>query len=114
MPVSGADADLLSGLRLSPSGGLPGGVNPINWGGTFSSTTTGVQIQWQWGAAVYTHFDTYNAIGVKPVHGAADNYPGGDHAGVPENERSYVIGGARGGGGSNWTGSWSGTGSCNG
>ena len=54
VPVSGADEIFLSSLRLSPSGGLPGGVNPINWGGTFSSTTRprGLQIQWQWGAAV--------------------------------------------------------------
>ncbi|PYX76898.1 MAG: hypothetical protein DMG78_00405 [Acidobacteria bacterium] len=40
----------------------------------------------------------------------------GDHAGTPEGVNSnnqpwkkFVVGGARGGGCSNWTGSWSGT-----
>jgi hypothetical protein len=33
-----------------------------------------------------------------------------DHAGTPENFKPFVIGGARGGGGSNYTGLYSGTG----
>ena len=63
---------------------------------------------------VYTTFDTtYNELGVKPVDdNQASQYKNSDHAGTPENFKAYVIGGATGGGGSNFTGSYSGTGSC--
>jgi hypothetical protein len=66
---------------------------------------------------VYTSFTTdYNALGVKAGHQTACGQHNGDHAGVPEGVnnqnrpwKQFVTGGARGGGGSNWTGSWSGT-----
>ncbi|HTA67310.1 MAG TPA: hypothetical protein VK776_03505 [Bryobacteraceae bacterium] len=99
---------------LVPPGGLPGGIGPVTWQGTFSSTASTINVQWQWAAAVYTAFGTdYNTLGVKPVddnHGSA--YQNSDHAGTPENFKQFVTGGARGGGGSNYTGSYSGTGSC--
>ena len=38
----------------------------------------------------------------------ASQYKNADHAGTLENFKSFVIGGARGGGGSNYTGSYSG------
>lgn len=68
----------------------------------------------QWGASVYTSFDTdYNALGVKPVDdNKASEYKNSDHAGTPENFKPFVTGGATGGGGSNYTGSYSATGSC--
>lgn len=120
VPLAGSDEIFLDGLAYPvPSGGLPGGINPIVWEGDFTSNMSGLSIQWQWGAAVYTQFDpTYQSLDVKPVH---NNYSGcpynnGDHAGTPEGDNSggspwkdFVIGGARGGGGSNWTGSWTGT-----
>jgi hypothetical protein len=70
------------------------------------------------GAAVYTVLTTnYNVLGVKPAHTNTCLYDNSDHAGTPEGIdpgsgrpfKSFVTGGARGGGGSNWTGSWSGT-----
>jgi hypothetical protein len=63
---------------------------------------------------VYTSFSSnYTALGVKPVDdNSASIYQNADHAGTPENFKPYVIGGARGGGGSNYTGSYSGTGSA--
>jgi hypothetical protein len=51
----------------------------------------------------------YNSLGVKPTHDHACLYHNPDHAGTPENMKSYDIAGARGGGGPNWTGGWSGT-----
>ena len=74
-----------------------------------SSDTPGVSVQWKWAAAVYTNFSAdYNALGVKPVDdNRASQYRNSDHAGTPENFKAYVIGGARGGGGSNYTGSLS-------
>ena len=99
----------LTGLAYAVPVGLPGGINPVTWYGTFTSDTPGLSVNWQWGAAVYTQFGaTYGALGVKPVD---DNHltSGSDHAGTPEAFTPYVIGGARGGGGSNYTGSLSGT-----
>jgi hypothetical protein len=71
-------------------------------------------VQWQWAAAVYTTFrSNYNAIGVKPVDdNQASTYKNSDHAGTPEDFAAHVIGGATGGGGSNYTGSYSGTVAC--
>jgi hypothetical protein len=86
----------------------------VIWQGTFSSDTAGLTVNWQWGAAAYTNFSSkYNDLGVKPVDdNKASQYQNSDHAGTPENFKAYVVGGARGGGGSNFTGSYSGTGSC--
>jgi len=93
---------------------LPGGINPVTWQGHFSSDTPSVSVNWQWGAAVYTNFNTdYNAVQVKPLDSATAQYHNSDHAGTPEAFRQAVLGGARGGGGSNYTGSYSATGSVN-
>ncbi|HXO27688.1 MAG TPA: DUF11 domain-containing protein [Thermoanaerobaculia bacterium] len=112
VPASYSGNVFLSGLAFSvPAAGLPGGANPVTWSGSFASATPGLKVQWQWAAAVYTQFgNDYNADGVKPINGDKLNpYPDSDHAGTPENERPFVTGGARGGGGSNYTGSYSGT-----
>jgi len=78
----------------------------------------GVSVKWKWGAAVYSTFSAdYNALAVKATHQNACGITNGDHAGTPEGTdtssgepfKKFVIGGARGGGGSNFTGSWSGT-----
>jgi hypothetical protein len=101
-----------SALSYLVPANIPGGLNPVTWSGTISSDTPGVEICWQWAAAVYTNFDNvnYNALGVKPVDdNKASIYKNSDHAGTPENFKQFVIGGARGGGGSNYTGSLSGT-----
>ncbi len=98
-----------AGLRLPSL--LPGGTNPVTWTANFQTDTVGVSVNWQWAAAVYTTFSTdYSALNVKPVdNNPLSAYKNSDHAGTPEAFKSYVIGGARGGGGSNWTGSYSGT-----
>jgi hypothetical protein len=116
VPVSGDDEILLSGLAVPvPSSGMQGA--DVSWTGTFGSDVPGVSISWKWGAAAYSSFTTdYNALDVKSGHQTACGQGKADHAGVPEGVNNdnqpwkrFVIGGARGGGGSNWTGSWSGT-----
>jgi hypothetical protein len=110
-----AGNDLMTAVEFKvPSGGLPGGIKDVSFTATFSSYATGLTVNWQWAAAVYTSFDTdYNAVGVKPVDdNKASEYKNSDHAGTPENFKSFVTGGAAGGGGSNYTGSYSATGSC--
>jgi hypothetical protein len=82
----------------------------VTWQGTFTSAATGISVNWQWAAAAYTQFSSdYNALNVKPTD---DNhvsvYQNSDHAGTPEAYRG-VVGGGTGGGGSNYTGSLSGT-----
>jgi hypothetical protein len=114
VPSSGLSGNtFLSGFALPvPTGGLPGGVGPISWTGNFLADALNVTVQWQWSAAVYTSSfgGDYNAIGVKPVDSnIASSYKNSDHAGTPENRTGYVTGGAMGGGGSNYTGSYSGT-----
>jgi hypothetical protein len=103
-----------SALSYLVPANIPGGLNPVTWSGTITSDTPGVTIQWQWAAAVYTNFSSnYTALGVKPVDDKTlSQYQNSDHAGTPENFKQFVIGGARGGGGSNYTGSYSGTGKC--
>jgi len=112
VPSSGlAGNTFLSALRYLVPANLPGGINPVTWSGTISSDTPGVSVQWQWAAAVYTNFSpNYNLLGVKPVDdNKASQYKNSDHAGTPENFKQFVTGGARGGGGSNYTGNLSGT-----
>ncbi|HEV3384053.1 MAG TPA: SdrD B-like domain-containing protein [Gemmata sp.] len=102
----------LSGLGWQAVNGLAGGsVNNITWSGNFTSNTPGISVNWQWAAAVYTEFTSnMSGIQVKTVDdNHEDVYQNSDHAGTPENFKSFVTGGARGGGGSNWTGSYSGT-----
>lgn len=111
VPTSFSGNAILTSVPLYVPSGLPGGINPVNWTAHFYSDQSGISVQWKWAAAVYTTFSTDpNAAGAKPIDGNVSNpYPNSDHAGTPENFKAYVIGGARGGGGSNWTGSYSGT-----
>jgi hypothetical protein len=120
VPVSGDDEVFLTGLAWPvPGGGLAAGANPVNFSGTYSSETSapGLSIQMVWSAAAYSKFTTnYNALEVKAGHQTACGQNNGDHSGTPEGVdntnrpwKDYLVGGPRGGGGSNFTGSWSGT-----
>jgi hypothetical protein len=114
VPATGPGSQWMTGFAYQvPAGGLKA-LNPVTWSGTFTSNTPGLGIQWQWAASAYTNLTTsYNALGVKPVDSNNQSaYQNSDHAGTPENFKSFVTGGARGGGGSNSTGSYSGTGSA--
>jgi|SRR5579883_740923 len=101
----------LAGLALPLPSGLPGGIKNVTWAGDFTTDTAGVSVNWQWTAAAYTQLGTTDAgvLGVKPSDTPTSLYPNSDHAGTPENFKTDVVGGARGGGGSNFTGSYSGT-----
>jgi hypothetical protein len=119
VPLSGlAGSVFLDGVAIQAPqpDGFPGGIQPVTWLGTFFSMTPGLDVQWQWAAAVYNNANfgaDYTQLGVKPVDdNQASAYQNSDHAGTPEDFKAYVVGGARGGGGSNFTGSYSGTASC--
>jgi len=88
-------------------GGLPGSVKPVAWTASFYADKPGVTVDWTWSAAAYSSFTTaYASINVKATD--ANAYApnaNSDHAGTPENYKTFVVGGATGGGGSNYTGS---------
>jgi len=118
VPLSGSDEVFLSGVAFPVPAGFSRVNGPVTWQGTFASDTAGISVAWKWGAAVYKIFSLdYNLLGVKPTHTHTCLYNNSDHAGTPEGVdpnsglrfKDFVTGGARGGGGSNWTGSWSGT-----
>jgi hypothetical protein len=111
VPVDGDDEIFLSGVYLGFPDGLEGGAE-VTWSGMIGTDQPGVCLSWKWGAAAYTGFpEDYNEAQIKPTHHDACEYNTSHHAGTPENPdvQANVTGGARGGGGSNWTGSWSGT-----
>jgi len=112
VPLDTDDNSFLTGLPwLVPAGGIPGDIEPVTWCGTFASDTPGLEIGWRWAAAAYSSFSADNtALGVKPMD--TDHNDSGtnkDRAGTPENYKQFVIPGARGNGGKNYTGSYSGS-----
>jgi hypothetical protein len=116
VPLSGLAGNVFldgSALQAPKPAGFPGGIKGVTWQGMFCSLTPGLSVQWQWAAAVYNNAifgADYNQLGVKPVDdNKASVYQNSDHAGTPENFRPDVVGGSTGGGGSNFTGSYSGT-----
>jgi hypothetical protein len=111
VPFDLDDATFLTGIPwLVPAGGIPGDIEPVTWCGTFVSDTAGVDIGWRWAAAAYSSFSADNTfLGVKPMNTDHDNPPANrDNAGTPENFKASLIPGARGKGGKNYTGSYSG------
>ena len=66
-----------------PANGLPGGINPVTWKGSFTvdeALSKTPVLAWQWSAANYSQFDStpgvpgfqdgdYVALKVKPVEG---------------------------------------------
>jgi hypothetical protein len=94
---------------------IPVDSNLQNGGGGNTSSTlsfytnsndSALQFQWQWGAAVYTYWPGNANAMIAPVP------TNGLQSGAPQNTQvqQSLIQGPRGGGGSNFTGSWSGTG----
>lgn len=112
--VSGiSGTPFLSGLAWDvPTGENPKAAN-VTWNADFfisPGQTGNVSLNWQWSAAVYTGdlSDNMENLGVTPI----DGFGGYSQSGTPSVYASTVTGGARGGGGSNFTGSNSGTGSA--
>jgi hypothetical protein len=110
-PTNFSGTVFLSGLGQQFANGLPGGIHNVTWTADFTTDTPGINVNWQWAAAVYTNFTANEStLQLKTVDdNHVDTYQNSDHAGTPENFKPYVTGGATGGGGSNWTGSYSGT-----
>jgi hypothetical protein len=104
--------------RRHPKEATPKAVCPFG-SYTVNSTDAAFAYNWQWSAAVFTYWpvtdanrpDTgNNGAQIQPYHGGS----GGYHAGTPLNTtvQQSLIQGPRGGGGANFTGSWSATASA--
>jgi hypothetical protein len=129
IPLSAAghtDEIFAAGLAYVLPVSFPQNVQGVTWTANFTASVQSLQIQWQWGAANYLSNDNkgdvfpmsggapdYNAMMVDPGHNVTTcaGYNHGDHGGTPENitVKALVTSGGSGGGGSNWTGSWSST-----
>jgi hypothetical protein len=78
---------------------------------TTQTNDTDLSFSWQWSAAAYTYWPSdWNMALIQPYHGNGPT--GSQHADTPDNTQvqKSLIQGPRGGGGSNFTGSWSATG----
>jgi hypothetical protein len=127
--ASKADEIFAAGLAYLIPSGFPQNVNNVNWSADVSSSAPGVSVSWQFGVSNWltSHNGTtfpgvsgssftpdYNGMDVNPAHNVPlcnTSYNAGDHAGAPEfpGRGNVLTGGGSGGGGSNWTGSWSST-----
>jgi hypothetical protein len=108
-PSSLSDEIFLTGAAIPVSAALATSAK-ATWSFAVLSDAIGLSFPWQWSAAAYTYWSTdWNDAAIQPYHT-------NDHAGTPLNLtiQHALIGGPRGGGGSNYTGSWSatGTGTC--
>ena len=110
IPFDLDDNAFLTGMPWQvPPAGMPGDVEPVTWCGTFASDTADIDIGWRWAAAAYSSFSGDNrGVIIKPMNTDHDNTATNhDRAGTPENFEPFVIPGARGRGGKNYTGSYS-------
>jgi hypothetical protein len=111
VPCSGDDQIFLSGCGIPWQSDFAN-CRSVCWNGSFSCDTPGVNCNWQWSCACYNcNLSNCGSINVKPCQNVPCGYPGGDQCGTPENCKNFCQPGGCGGGGGNYTGSWSGTGS---
>jgi hypothetical protein len=106
-PTGGTGTVFMGGVALPVPNGLPGGIKNVTWSAGFWSDTNNISVSWQWSAAVYKSFSTdYNALNVKPVDANNLGINNNDQSGTPEAYKSFVVAGATGGGGNNFTGNY--------
>lgn len=103
-PSDLSDEIFFDGSALPVDSNISGGGS-ATFNYTTQSSDNNLAFSWQWSAAVYTYWPGNNQAQILAYHQS-------DHAGTPLNTevQQSLIQGPRGGGGSNYTGSWSGTG----
>ena len=110
VPRSYTSYVFMGGLAYQVPSSLPGNISNVRWTATISIDKAGVRPTWKWAAAVYTSFAAHAGLNIKPKNGSTQNpYPNNNNAGTPENFKSFVVSGAKGSGGTNYTGSYSST-----
>jgi len=108
VPRSYTSDVFMAGLSYPVPVNFPGNYMNVKWSANISIDKTGISVGWRWGAAVYSTFADHSGLYIKPINGATQNpYANLDRAGTPENFKAFVVKGAKGAGGTNYTGSFS-------
>ena len=112
VPTAGDDEIFMAGLSVPMLSDFAR-AGSVTWQCDFTSDMAGLNLNWQWSASAYgTDLSQYGSLGVKASHNNACSTGAGfkssDHAGTPGTVKGFLAPGCRGGGGSNYTGSWSG------
>lgn len=108
VPRSYSSDIFMAGLSYLVPVNIPGNYMNVKWTTNISVDKPGISIAWRWGAAVYTSFTDHSGLNVKSINGSTQNaYNNTDRAGTPENFKSFAADGAKGTGGTNYTGSFS-------
>jgi len=102
----------MNGLSYQVPVNFPGSISNVRWTTTIRIDRASTSVNWRWSAAVYTTFAANSGVNVKPITSSNQNpYANNDAAGTPENFKSSLVSGARGTGGTNYTGSFTNSGS---
>jgi len=110
VPKSYTDFAFMGGLSYQVPTSLPGNITNVRWSATITINKSGIRPTWKWAAAAYTSFAAHSGLNIKPKNGSTQNpYPNNDLAGTPENFKTSLVSGAKGTGGTNYTGSYSST-----
>lgn len=111
LPMSLANKDVfLTGSSIRVPYDVPGVATAVTISGRFTSDTPNVTVdKWQWAASTYSTFNTdNNLLGIKPCNeNNCSQWNNSDKAGTPESYKAYLVPGARGNGGNNYTGDYS-------
>ncbi|MBL7763781.1 MAG: T9SS type A sorting domain-containing protein [Chitinophagaceae bacterium] len=93
----------MAGLAYLVPARIPASARNVTWSARIVSDKAGVSFTWKWAAAVYTSLTTtYGNLSVVTVDGTRK-------AGCPDSYRTNVVAGAKGNGGTNYTGNYSST-----
>ena len=110
VPRSYSSYVFMGGLAYQVPTNLPGNISNVRWTAKITIDKAGLSLTWRWAAAVYTSFAAHTGLNIKPKNGNTQNpYNNNDNAGTPENFKSSLVSGAKGTGGTNYTGSYSST-----
>jgi hypothetical protein len=110
VPMNYTDFAFMGGIGFQVPVNFPGNISNVNWSATISIDKVGVSAAWKWAAAVYTSLGAHSVLNIKAKNGTTQSpYPNNDLAGTPENYKSFLVSGAKGSGGTNYTGSYSST-----
>jgi len=102
----------MNGLAYQVPVNFPASIANVRWTTNIKIDRASTSVNWRWSAAAYTTFATHSGINVKPITSSTQNpYPNTDAAGTPENFKSSLVSGARGTGGTSYTGSFVNSGS---
>ncbi len=109
-PLSATGNIFLTGHAYQVPVSLPGSISNVTWTATIRSDRAGVSSVWKWSAATYSSFAANASIQVKSRDGLlTTSYLNLDNAGAPQNFKAQLVSGARGTGGTNYTGTYTST-----